>query len=546
MQAGDGYPRGWTPTQPNVPRPPWPDLREPPPQTQAPLPQVQPSQAQPAQGQPPQAQPPQARPPEARPPQAAPKPVRRTWWIAPFLGGALAVLAVTAILQLTVLHHSAGQAHAAASLPATSTRPAPPPAQVFPDVLFKKLTQDIQTQNEAGFLSLVSPGARPEVRIWWENLQAIGFTTGAILPTASGDRVDLNSHGDGTATVLAGVHNALDPRDSNGKPDIPSERYQIGLHFAGPGAIGEITSWKPLGDDPWDQGVRLYVRKAANVVVAGPQADRGLVDETLPIAQAAAGYDVGLVNQVNSHDLHQLGFVVFVSGNSAVRDRWFSTGPRPAGWPPAFFGGLTVPLPGPGASADSSVSGGDVSDGSTGGARVVITPFEDESGGTSHLETVQLVHQFMLDILAADDQALAPGGSPPAVPSWAVEGLAVAVQSLYEGNTNPAPGTYSFTPLDDELKALPSSYRDGSVPTSQQLFTGPTATEENWNDVAASVYEYIAVTHGINQMLAAATLLWTNQTSPFGNVLASSSNGNFNFFAAATIESGWRAALAKI
>jgi hypothetical protein len=451
------------------------------------------------------------------------------------------VLAVTAVVQLTLLRHSGGKAAAAGS----ATAQAPLPAQVFPDALFSKLTQDLQQRNEVGFLSLVAPGARPAVRLWWENMQAIGYTTGLVMPTVSDDRVSLDSHGDGSATILAGTHNPLDPV-SDGKPDIPLERYQVGLHFASAAATGQITSWKPVGDAPWDQGGQLYVRKAANVVVAGPAADSAVVDETLPIAQAAASYDVGLVNNVNSNDLHQLGFVVFVSGNSAVRGGWFSTGPQPAGWPPAFFGGLTVPLPGPGVSADSGFSVGGASDAATGGARVVITPFEDQGSATQHQETVELVHQFMLDILAADDQPLAGGLAPASVPPWSVEGLAVAVQDLYEGNTNPTPGTYNFTPLDDVLKALPAGYRDGQIPTAQQLFTGPLATEENWNDVVASVYEYIAVKRGINQMFAAASLLWTRYPTPFGNVLASSSQGNFTFFTAGAIESGWKAALAKI
>src|SRR5689334_15239877 len=38
-----------------------------------------------------------------------------TWWIVPYLGGAAAVLAVFAIVQLTVLRHPAGHAAAASS-----------------------------------------------------------------------------------------------------------------------------------------------------------------------------------------------------------------------------------------------------------------------------------------------------------------------------------------------------------------------------------------------------------------------------------------------
>ena len=68
------------------------------------------------------------------------KPAWPTWWIAPFFGGALAVLAVFAVLQLTVLRHPAGHASAAASSPAATAPRGPMPAQMFPDALFKQLT----------------------------------------------------------------------------------------------------------------------------------------------------------------------------------------------------------------------------------------------------------------------------------------------------------------------------------------------------------------------------------------------------------------------
>jgi hypothetical protein len=418
------------------------------------------------------------------------------------------------------------------------------PAQVFPDALLKQLTKDIQDNDEQGFLGLVAPGARPAVQTWWDNMQAIGFSTGLIMPTSKTDQVSLNSDGNGTATVLAGTHNALDPVHQ-GKPDIPLESYQIGLHFSSAKAIGQITAWKPLGDDPWDQGGKLYVRKGTNVEVAGPAADSAAVDETLPIAQAAAAYDIGLMNQVNSNDLSQQGFVVFVSSDPTTSGNWFATTKQPSGWPPAFFGGYTAQLPGPGASADAAFSVGGLSDGSTGGARVVITPSEDQVGGTQHMETAELVHQFMLDILAASDEELFPGSPLTPVPSWAVEGLAVAVQTLYEGNTNPTPDSYSFQALNESLATLPPSYLSGDLPTTAELFTGSTATEEDWNDVAASVYAYIATKYGMNQMLASADLMYVNEPDPFENVLESSSGGTDTFYGKDTIESGWKAALAS-
>lgn len=102
------------------------------------------------------------------------------------------------------------------------------------------------------------------------------------------------------------------------------------------------------------------------MVVAGLPGDAALVDETLPIAQAAAAYDVGLVDHVNFRDLSQQGFVIFVSGRAAVRDRRLAGGTQPAGWPPEFLGARVFALPGPGASTDDSGGAGPVSDGSTG------------------------------------------------------------------------------------------------------------------------------------------------------------------------------------
>jgi hypothetical protein len=467
-----------------------------------------------------------------------------TWWIAPYLGGAAVVLVVFALVQLTVLRHPAGHAAAAASSSAATAPSGPMPAQMFPDALFKQLTKDIQDQNEKDFLSLVAPGARPAVQTWWANMQAIGFTTGLIMPTSKTDQVTLNSTGNGTTTVLAGTHSPLDPRDNKRKPLVPLERYQIGLHFSSPKAIGQITSWKPLGDDPWDQGGKLYVRKDSNVVVAGPAADSAVVDETLPIAQAAAAYDVGLINHVHPSDLSQEGFVVFVSGDATVRSQWFSTTKQPSGWPPASSG-LTAQLPGPGASADTTFSLGDLSDGTTGGARVVIEPFEDQNGGSQQLETAELVHAFALDILAASNQELVPGTPLLPVPPWAAEGFAVAFEAAYDSNTNPTPDEYSFKALNDALKGLPASYKTGDVPTADELYGGSDQTQQDWRVVAASVYAYIATKYGMNQMLASAELMYTAEPDPRQNVLESSTKTTYTFYGKDTIQSGWEAYMAS-
>jgi hypothetical protein len=463
---------------------------------------------------------------------------RSTWWIVPYFGGAVVVLAVFAILQLTVLGHSSK--HNSASSASTVLMP----AQMFPDALFKQLTKDIQNKDEKGFLSLVAPSARPAVQGWWDNMEALGFSTGLIMPTNKTDQVNLDSKGDGSTVALAGTHNALDALDNTKHASVPLERYQLSLHFSGPKAIGQITAWKPLGNAPWDQG-KLYVRQGDNVVVAGPAADSATVDETLPIAQAAAAYDVNLINHVHNTDLHQSGFVVFVSGDPAVRSRWFSTTKQPSGWPPASpDSGLTAQLPGPGASADTNWSVGNLANDTTGGARVVITPFEDQNGATRADETAELVTRFAIDILSASNQPFALlGDTAPSVPAWALEGFGVAFEAMYLSNTNATPDEYSFKALNDSLKKLPASYKNGDLPTAKELYSSPAETEQNWRVVAASVYAYIGTHDGIGQLLGSAELMWTQFADPRGNVLKSGNDTTLTFFGKDTIQSGWEAYL---
>jgi hypothetical protein len=477
--------------------------------------------------------------------------VKRTWWVLPYFGGLLAVIVVAA--AVTVVLHTPRLGHRAAALGAPSSAgpaPTPVPAQVFPDALFRQLDGYVQTGNKAGFLGLAAAAARPAMATWWDNLQAIGFTTGAVIPTARDDLVRVDRHVNGTAVVLAGVHSPLDPAGPTGQPDVPLTRYRIGLHFARPGATGQITSWQSLDHAPWDTGT-LYVRKGPHVVVAGPAGESTVVDQTVPVAEAAADYDIGLVNHVNFQDLDgQQGFVVFVSGRAATRNSWFKPVKQPSAWPPRFLGAQVFQLPGPGSTQVDATSAGGIADGTTGGARVVVGPYQDSNNGQPHGQTVTLVRDFMLAILAAHDQALANGLAPIRVPSWPQQGFAVAVQLLFEANSDPAPDRYDFSLLTGALRALPASYKTGAVPMAwKQLYGPPLTAAENWNEVAASVYAYIEAKYGMNQMFAAAMLLYTRYAKPFGNVLGPGSDpakGTFVFRTSGSVKAAWQAWLARL
>jgi hypothetical protein len=241
---------------------------------------------------------------------------------------------------------------------------------------------------------------------------------------------------------------------------------------------------------------------------------------------------------------------VFVSGNASVRSHWLTPVKQPSGWPPRFLGAQVFQLPGPGATQVDATSAGSIADGSTGGARVVVAPYSQDNGGKPHGQTVTLVREFMLSILAAHNQALANGLPAIRVPSWPQEGLAVAVQILFEANNNPASARYDFGLLTSDLRKMPARYKTGVLPASyQQLYGSPLADAENWNEVAASVYAYIELKHGMNQMLASAMLMYTRYAKPFGNVMAPGSQpstGHYIFFTSASVKAGWKAWLAGL
>lgn len=414
------------------------------------------------------------------------------------------------------------------------------PMLVDTSTLFSSLSHDIQDKDRAAFLKLVAPAARPAVAMWWDNLAAIGFDNGAIGPE-NGAFLRADSAGNVTLTVRAGTHSPLDPMDES-KAMVPAETYRVGVHFASGAATGEIISWKPLGNAPWDSGTRLYVRKGQRVVVAGYQNDAALVRQTVPLAEAAADYDIRLFNAINSNDLEGVrGFVVFVSGNAQVRERWFRTGPQPKGWSGDGFGGLTFPMPGMDGLTD--IIGHGIQGSAVGGGRVVIVPYS-QLGETPAAETSVLVHEFVHVILAPSNTGLYADGQD-AVPAWTAEGIAVAIERVHDFSSD-TKSTWNFHLLTGDIAALPGRFRSGALPTNKQIYNGSAADGKSWYTVAGSVYEYIAIKYGMNQMLASAVLLYSQDTTPFGNVLRrTNSDGSYTYYPASTIRNGWRSWLSS-
>ena len=411
-----------------------------------------------------------------------------------------------------------------------------------------KLTGYLQSKNESGFLGLAAPGARKAMQSWWANQQAMGFTTGAVVPASTADtRVQVDGAGNAAATVLAGTHNPFDPSDGVLVPPVvPSAQYRLGLHFsagAGPESVAQITSWTPLSDAPWDQGTALSVRTSAHVEVIGDPADGDLVSQTLPLAETAAAYDLAFTSHVDPMPLNdQTGFVVFVCASASERDRWFRSGPQPKQQTGDADGGATHLLQGPsdGHTFDTlaKVDLAFVS----GGARVVVTPYQ-QAGETPQEEISVLVREMIHASLMSFEP------SDKDVQPWANEGIASVIADLYRADGNPVPASYDLRQVIAQVRALPGNYRTGTLPDAQQLYGGTAASRADWDTVAASVYAYIAEKYGISTMLGSADALGSTAgqpdahsgpDTPFGHVFESDNNEQITYYPAAAISSGWK------
>lgn len=405
--------------------------------------------------------------------------------------------------------------------------------------MFEDLNQAMMAHDEAAFLRWAAPSARPAMKLWWDNLRAIGFTSGTLALRESLDLYGLgmpvNSHGDGDVRVLAGAHNAFDPDMGLAGPIAAVGHYEVGFHQT-PGAPPQITSWHPLDRAPWDQPIRLYVTRTANAEVVAYPDERALANHVLAAAQSAALYVLGLHRQYGIRSPPQSGFIVFVSTSPARRARWFN-GTRPAGWDGAAVASVTLPTSPQTTLAMLSINGVETYKpgvpGGTGAQRAVLAPAGDNA------DTAALVGAFGQEMLAPEavSESSLSRGSPQ---EWVSAGFGRFLESLYLSG--------SGTTIEKALQSVSKTMLTGQLPTE---FAGkPDQVIRDWSDVGASVYVYIAIRYGLAEAVSSG--YGVNEgfggNTPFDNVLnlhLSSQNPNI-YYDPTQVHGGWEAWLVRI
>lgn len=371
-------------------------------------------------------------------------------------------------------------------------------------MLSLRMTAALQRHSKASWLALFSePTAKARASTWFDNANAIGFTTAAV-GREDQDENPYEETAPKTQQVKLGIglHNRFDETlGLGGGPDAPATSYDLNtdvVHDSDGGCHLTVTSWRPLNNAPWDSTEHLVVTRTAHVIVAGDPEVANDIRRVAPIAETAARFDINFFKSIHrSADIRVHGFVLFVPKSVTETNAWFSFGAtsKPGGWA-ADVGdsatGVEYPLNGvqlpvttpPGAPRVSKAS-------QIGGARVAITP--KGLSGNVRDQTATLVHEFTHCIYNSYNDGWFTGKSiDPAL----AEGAARYVETFYRISPNPFDNNVrTMTLLGPALRADFASF-NGKIPTGSQIY-GTGATADFYYDLAATCFSYLASQYGV-------------------------------------------------
>lgn len=405
----------------------------------------------------------------------------------------------------------------------------------FENDLSQRVTTAIQKHDRGGFLALAAaPAARAAMGLWWDNVSAIGFTTGGLAP-------ELFSTPAGTLRVKIGLHADVDPIDDSAKPPTPtapSTEYLLHVAGVGPGCKRTvITGWKALSNAPWDGDQKLYVVKTAHVVTAGEPAMRAEVARISALAEKAAVWDFGFFHFANKDRyVNQTGFVLFVPTTNAQAFGWFraSDAKKPRGWTsdPAAVGGTEFPLAG--TQLPAAVKGDALDALSVGGGRTIITA-TGRKGSATDTEGL-LVHEFVHNLLDTKNIWAYATGSP--IPAATSEGAARWVEAYFRSSpAAPVKAMSALKILKPVVLSRPGQFK-GRVPTDAEIY-GSASLADYYYDLAALTFDWEARS-GVGFAIQCVVNAYINGTGgPFGGVVTKVSGGTITFADPRTEEAKW-------
>ncbi|MDQ6874017.1 MAG: hypothetical protein M3042_03000 [Actinomycetota bacterium] len=427
----------------------------------------------------------------------------------------------------------------AAPRQSSSTKPAAPcrpqPSFDIGNDLSQRVTTVIQAHDRAGFLALAAaPAAKTAMALWWDNVSALGFTTGGLEP-------ELGPTSAGTLRVKIGLHADVDPIDDAAKPPTPmapSTEYLLHVAGVGPGCKRTvITDWKALSNAPWDGDQKLYVVKTAHVVTAGEPTMRAEITRISGLAEKAAVWDFGFFHFANKDRyVNQSGFVLFVPTTDTQAFGWFraADAKKPKGWTsdPAAVGGTEFPLAG--TQLPPTVKADKLDALSVGGGRTIITA-TGRKGSATDTEGL-LVHEFLHNLLDPDNIWSYASGTP--TPAATSEGAARWVEAYFRSSpAAPVKAMSALKILKPVVLGRPNLFK-GRVPTDAEIY-GSADLANYYYDLAALTFDWEA-RGGVGFAIQCVVDAYINGSAgPFGGVVTKVSGSTITFADPHTEEAKW-------
>lgn len=209
--------------------------------------------------------------------------------------------------------------------PAASTRPDPGAPQVTSlRPLYEALNVALHEGDRTAFLAHVDGAATEPLTLWWDNMDALGWTTGAISPMSDGS-VDVT--GDVVSIeVLLGADMGFTQRHPPAEGSTePGGIYTLGYPYSATvdltGAEPVLTTWEPMYSlRPWD-AVPLTVIRGEGVVVAGHADEERTLRRTAAAAEVASAWSRA---DYEGHDgvAPTEGFLVFATKDTFRFRSW--------------------------------------------------------------------------------------------------------------------------------------------------------------------------------------------------------------------------------
>ncbi|MBO1753195.1 hypothetical protein J4G33_15415 [Actinotalea sp. BY-33] len=250
---------------------------------------------------------------------------------------------VLAIVISTVLHLVlAGGAVLALSV--SDALPAPPAAQQRPATatatatatsgeldlapLYVTLNEALAAQDREAFMSHVTGTAVEPLTLWWDNMDALGWTTAVISPADDVEDVRADADGGEIVVVLGADMGYAQTMVGEERPVAGGPLLTFGSIYvaevdvtpAGP----VISGWVPGREArPWDEGP-LVVAAGDGIVAAGLPGEEDLVAEIARVGAPVSAWARDDYAVRHGHEAPLDGFVVFATSDDESFVQWLN------------------------------------------------------------------------------------------------------------------------------------------------------------------------------------------------------------------------------